>query len=227
MKRYYLGALREGLAKLGYVEGRNIVLENRFPAEQWERFVSLAAELVQLKPDLLVAVSRPAAIAAHRATTTIPIVFSAVPDPVGDKLVESLARPGGNITGLSNLALDLSAKRIELLKAMVGSLSRVACGHGRSVLRGMSRCQATIGSSSALPFCTRLKPQHRAVTLGFERSGKIGRGHRHQFCFCTSGQPPWSSGRNACSAGIVAVTLKTSHLSLDSSGALTCNKYIE
>jgi len=122
----YLGALREGLAELGYVEGRNIVLENRFPAEQWERFVSLAAELVQLKPDLLVAVSRPAAIAAHRATTTIPIVFSAVPDPVGDKLVESLARPGGNITGLSNLALDLSAKRIELLKAMVGSLSRVA-----------------------------------------------------------------------------------------------------
>jgi putative ABC transport system substrate-binding protein len=122
----YLGALREGLAELGYVEGRNIVLENRFPAEQWERFVSLAAELVQLKPALLVAVSRPAAIAAHRATTTIPIVFSVVPDPVGDKLVESLARPGGNITGLSNLALDLSAKRIELLKAMVGNLSRVA-----------------------------------------------------------------------------------------------------
>jgi putative ABC transport system substrate-binding protein len=122
----YLGALREGLADLGYVEGRNIVLENRFPAEQWERFISLAAELVELKPDMLVAVSRPAAIAAQRATTTIPIIFSVVPDPVGSKLVVSLARPGGNITGLSNMALDLSAKRIEFLKEMVGGLSRVA-----------------------------------------------------------------------------------------------------
>jgi putative ABC transport system substrate-binding protein len=122
----YLGALREGLAELGYVEGRNIVLENRFPAEQWERFISLAAELAQLKPDLLVAVSRPAAMAAQRATATIPIVFSVVPDPVGDKLVQSLARPGNNITGLSNMALDLSAKRIELLKDMVPGLSRVA-----------------------------------------------------------------------------------------------------
>ena len=122
----YLSALREGLAALGYIEGRNIVLENRFPAEKWERFVSLAAELVQLKPDLLVAVSRPAAIAAHQATKTIPIVFSVVPDPVGDKLVESLGRPGGNITGLSNLALDLSAKRIEVLKEMIRNLTRVA-----------------------------------------------------------------------------------------------------
>jgi putative tryptophan/tyrosine transport system substrate-binding protein len=122
----YLGALREGLADLGYIEGRDIVLENRFPAEKSERFISLAAELVQLKPDVLVAVSRPAAIGAQRATTTIPIVFSLVPDPVGDKLVKSLSRPGGNITGLSNMALDLSAKRIELLRDMVVGLSRVA-----------------------------------------------------------------------------------------------------
>jgi putative tryptophan/tyrosine transport system substrate-binding protein len=122
----YLGALRDGLTALGYVEGRNIVLENRYPAEQWERFMSLAAELVELKPDMLVAVSRPAAIAARRATASIPIVFSVVPDPVGDKLVESLARPGGNVTGLSNMALDLSAKRIQLLKDMVADLSRIA-----------------------------------------------------------------------------------------------------
>jgi putative ABC transport system substrate-binding protein len=122
----YLAALREGLADLGHVEGRNVVLENRFPAEKAERFVSLAAELAGLRPDVLVAVSRPAALAAQRATTTVPIVFSLVPDPVGDRLVESLSRRGGNITGLSNMALDLSAKRIELLKDMVGGLSRVA-----------------------------------------------------------------------------------------------------
>jgi putative ABC transport system substrate-binding protein len=142
----YLGALREGLADLGYVEGRNIVLENRFPAEQWERFISLAVELVQLKPDILVAMSRPAAIAAQRATTTIPIVFTAVPDPVGDKLVESLARPGGNITGLSNMAFDLSAKRIELLKDMVAGLSRVAllvnAGDAQGARRYLKESQA-------------------------------------------------------------------------------------
>ncbi len=102
------------------------MLENRFPAERWERFISLAVELAQLKPEVLVAVSRPAAIAAQRATSTIPIVFSVVPDPIGSKLVDSLARPGGNVTGLSNMALDLSAKRIELLKEMVSGLSRVA-----------------------------------------------------------------------------------------------------
>jgi len=145
----YLGALREGLAELGYVEGRNIVLENRFPAEQRERFISLAAELVQLKPDVLVAVSRPAAMAAQRATTTIPIVFSVVPDPVGDKLVKSLARPGGNITGLSNMALDLSAKRIELLKEMVGGLSRVAllvnAGDADGARRYVKQTQAAAG----------------------------------------------------------------------------------
>ena len=78
----YLGALREGLADLGYTEGRDIVLENRFPAEKSERFISLAAELVQLKPDVLVAVSRPAAMGAQRATTTIPIVFSRFPIPL-------------------------------------------------------------------------------------------------------------------------------------------------
>jgi putative ABC transport system substrate-binding protein len=145
----YLGALREGLVALGYVEGRNIVLENRFPAEQWERFISLAAELVQLKPDILVAVSRPAAIAAQRATTTIPIVFSVVPDPVGDKLVESLAQPGKNITGLSNMALDLSAKRIELLKDMVAGLSRVAlfvnAGDPQGARRYVEESQAAAG----------------------------------------------------------------------------------
>ena len=79
----YLGSLLEGLKLLGYVDGKTIVLEHRFPNEIPERFVSLAAELAALKPDVLVAVTRPAAIAAQRATTTIPIVFIVVPDPVG------------------------------------------------------------------------------------------------------------------------------------------------
>ncbi len=122
----YLGPFRQGLNDLGYVESKNIALENRFAAEHYERYDSLAAELVQLKVDVLVAVARPAALAAQRATTTIPIVFILVPDPVASKLVKSLAHPGGNITGLSQLAFDMSAKRVGLLKLMVPTLSRIA-----------------------------------------------------------------------------------------------------
>jgi putative tryptophan/tyrosine transport system substrate-binding protein len=122
----YLGAVRRGLTDFGYVEGKNIILENRFPAEIPEQFISLAAELAAIKVDILVAINRIAALAAQRATTTIPIIFVAVPDPVGAKLVASLAQPGGNITGLSNFATDLTAKRIELLKEIVPSMSHVA-----------------------------------------------------------------------------------------------------
>src|SRR5215216_5852124 len=96
----YLEAVLRGLTDFGYVEGKNIILENRFPAEIPERFISLAADLAALKVDVLVAINRIAALAAQRATVTIPIVFVAIPDPVGSKLVASLARPGGNITGL-------------------------------------------------------------------------------------------------------------------------------
>jgi putative ABC transport system substrate-binding protein len=122
----YLGALRQGLADLGYVESQNIVLENRFPAEIPERFISLAAELVALKVDIFVAVNRLDVLAAQRATATMPVVFIYVPDPVGDKFVASLAHPGGSITGLSNFAYGLAAKRVEYLKAIVPSLARVA-----------------------------------------------------------------------------------------------------
>jgi putative ABC transport system substrate-binding protein len=122
----YLAALRQGLLDFGYVEGQNIVLEMRFPAEQYERFFVLAAELAQQNPDVLVSAAGIAAIACHRATTTIPIVSVNVPDPVGRKLVASLNRPGGNLTGLSNMAVELTRKRIELAKEVIKDLSRVA-----------------------------------------------------------------------------------------------------
>jgi putative ABC transport system substrate-binding protein len=122
----YLGAVRQGLRDHGYVEGQNVTLENRFPSEIPERFVSLATELAALNVNVLVAINRVAALAAQRATTSIPIVFIAVPDPVGSKLVASLAKPGGNITGLTNFAYDLTAKRIEFLKAVVPTVSHVA-----------------------------------------------------------------------------------------------------
>jgi ABC-type uncharacterized transport system substrate-binding protein len=122
----YLGELLQGLSGLGYVDGKTIALENRFPNEQPERFVSLAAELAALKVDVLVAVTQPAAKAAQQATATIPIVFIAVPDPVGAKIVNSLARPGGNITGLTHIALELSGKRLAVFKEAFPRMTRVA-----------------------------------------------------------------------------------------------------
>ena len=135
----YLGALLEGFKELGYVDGKTIVLEHRFPNEIPERFVSLAVELAALKPDVLVAVTRPAAIAAQRATTTIPIVFVVVPDPVGTKLVNSLARPGGNVTGLTHIAVELSGKRLAFFKEAFPRASRVALVLNGNDVPGMQR----------------------------------------------------------------------------------------
>jgi putative ABC transport system substrate-binding protein len=122
----YIAALQQGLVSLGYIDGKTVMLEHRFPNEQPERFESLAAELVSLRVDVLVAVTGPAALAAQRAMKTIPIVFIVVPDPVGTKMVSSLARPGGNITGLTNIALELSAKRLALFKEAFPLMKRVA-----------------------------------------------------------------------------------------------------
>src|SRR5262249_29250170 len=122
----YLEAVRQGLRDLGYIEGRTVTLDHRFPNETPERFRSMAAELVSLKPDVLLAAGGPASIAAKNATTSIPVVFIVVPDPLGSKLVDNLARPGANVTGLSNFAVQLSAKRLEYLKEAVPGLSRFA-----------------------------------------------------------------------------------------------------
>jgi putative ABC transport system substrate-binding protein len=118
-------AFEQGLRDLGYVEGKNIVLEYRFAKGQHERLPVLAAELVSLPVDVLVT-GGPSALAAKQATTTIPIVFQAFNDPVGEGLVTSLARPGGNVTGLSVMGTDLAAKRLELLTAVVPGLRRIA-----------------------------------------------------------------------------------------------------
>jgi putative ABC transport system substrate-binding protein len=121
----YLAALRRGFSDLGYVEGQRYVLEQRFANEEYERFNSLAADLVSQKVDVLVAVSPAAAMAAKRTNTTLPVVFVIHPDPVGSKLVDSLARPGGNITGLSNQIIELSAKRLQYFTEAVSGLSQI------------------------------------------------------------------------------------------------------
>jgi putative ABC transport system substrate-binding protein len=126
LSRGNFAAFLVGMNELGYVEGKNLVIERRYADNKLERLPDLAAELVQLKMDLIITVSPPATIAAQKATTTIPIVFESVGDPVSLGFVKSLAHPGGNITGFSNLSADLGPKRLEVLLDLVPKLSRVA-----------------------------------------------------------------------------------------------------
>ena len=122
----YFDTLHRALRELGYIEGNTIVLEDRFPNEKPELFAALAAELVALPVDVLVTVTLPATVVAQTATKTIPIVFILVPDPVGSKLVDTFARPGGNITGLTQIAAELIVKRLELLKEAFPRIARIA-----------------------------------------------------------------------------------------------------
>src|SRR5215471_3070701 len=117
-----VAALRE----LGWVEGKNVVFEPRFAENRLERLPELATDLVRLKVDVIAAAGTLAPLAAKQATSTIPIVMTAAGDPLGSGLVASLARPGGNVTGMSLMAPDLGGKRLELLKEVVPRLARVA-----------------------------------------------------------------------------------------------------
>ena len=125
LESVWLDAFLQGLRELGYLEGKNIVVERRYAAGRYEELPSLALELIRLKVDIILAASTPVAQSVKKTTSSIPIVM-VVADPVGTGLVDSLARPGGNITGLSDFHADLVTKRLELLKEVVPSTSRVA-----------------------------------------------------------------------------------------------------
>ena len=125
-----LEAFRQEMSKLGWVEGKNIAMEYRFGEGQTERLPELAVDLVRLKVDLIVISGDPPALAAKKATSTIPIVMTNAGDPVGSGLVASLARPGGNVTGLSSLGTELITKRLEVLKDAMPKLARVGLLRG-------------------------------------------------------------------------------------------------
>jgi putative ABC transport system substrate-binding protein len=118
--------LVRGFEDLGYIQGRNVILEHRFPNEVPDRFRSMAAELAESGVDVLVSVGANAAPYAKDATTTIPIIFVAVSDPIASGLVKNVARPEGNVTGISNSAADIIGKRLEILKETIADLSRTA-----------------------------------------------------------------------------------------------------
>ena len=144
-------AFASGMRELGYVEGKNLAIEWRFAGGKSEALPALAAELVRLKVDLIVASSTQSTLAAQKATVGIPIVMGSVSDPVGNGFIKSLARPGGNITGFANLASDLAPKRLEMLRSMVPKLARVAAlvnpsnpGHAEFV-RSLQAAGKTVG----------------------------------------------------------------------------------
>jgi putative tryptophan/tyrosine transport system substrate-binding protein len=122
----WVAAFRQRLGELGWIEGRTVVIEYRWAEGLPERLAEIAAEFVRLKVDVILAAGTEAALAAKQATAVIPIVFPIAGDPVGTGLVASLARPGGNITGLSNQVVDLAAKRLEIFREVLPSLSRLA-----------------------------------------------------------------------------------------------------
>jgi putative tryptophan/tyrosine transport system substrate-binding protein len=147
---YNIEAFRQGMRELGHVEGKTFILELRYGEGRAERFPEIARELVGLKLDMIVAASDVAIAAVKRETQTIPIVMATSNDPVATGLVASLARPGGNVTGLSSISPELSGKRLELLREVVPGLSRVAFLWNPDVRGGVLDYRETEGAASSL-----------------------------------------------------------------------------
>jgi ABC-type uncharacterized transport system substrate-binding protein len=169
-------AFLQGLRELGYVEGKNIVIEWRSAEEKLDRLPALAAELVRLKVDVIVTAGPPATRAAKEATSTIPIVMGFDNDPVGNGFIASLARPGGNITGLANLNPELSGKRLELLKEIIPRLSRVAV-FGESTFPGnaqsLRETELAAGAFGVkLQYLEVLGPKDIETAFGAARKGR-------------------------------------------------------
>jgi putative tryptophan/tyrosine transport system substrate-binding protein len=152
-------AVVKGFADIGYIDGKTVVLEHRFPNEQPAQFRSMAAELVASGVDVLVVIGANAPPYAKEATKTIPIVFALMPDPIGSKLVNNLARPEANVTGLSNSASDIVGKRLALFKEIIPGLSRVAF-----------LVNSNLPSQPAMSRCFRRQPP----TLGFQERCSYG-----------------------------------------------------
>jgi len=155
-------AFRQELSKLGWIDGKNITIEYRFAEQKNERVPELAADLVRLKVDLIVATGTPIALDAKSTTTTIPIVMTQSVDPVGEGLVASLARPGGNVTGNAGLSSELNTKRLEILKDAVPRLSRVG------LLRGT---QASVQWKEIRPAALALKLKLEEIETQLDAKG--------------------------------------------------------
>jgi putative ABC transport system substrate-binding protein len=202
-----LAAFVQRLRELGWIEGRNVTIEIRWAEGRTERFARIAAELVRLKVDVILTHNTPTVLAAKQATSVIPIVFAAAGDPVGTGVVASLARPGGNVTGLSTQSGDLGAKRLELLREIVPGLRRLAImanvGAPNAVLE-MDEVQAaahTLGLEVAAPEI------HRAEDIAPAFEALKGRADALYVCV----DPLINSNRVRINTRAVAARLPTMH----------------
>ena len=166
-----VAAFRQELSKLGWIEGKDTTIEYRFAEQKLERLPELAADLVRLKVDLIVVPGVLPALAAKKATTTIPIVLANAPDPVGAGLVGSLARPGGNITGLASLGTELNTKRLEILKDVVPKLARVGLLAARARLEANTGLDLQLKELRAAALALKLKLEEIETQLDPEDLG--------------------------------------------------------
>jgi putative ABC transport system substrate-binding protein len=165
--RQFEGALVQGLGDVGYIEGKNVVIERRYADGQMDRVPALAKELIDLKVDVLLTAATAAILAAKKISSSTPMVFVAIPDPVGDGLVASLGRPGGNVTGLTMISGEISAKRFELLSELIPKGSRVALLYGGSAgstfqIEEAKRAAKLLGRTLLLHEVTRPEDLQRA-----------------------------------------------------------------
>lgn len=175
-----VGPFREGLRDLGYVEGRNILIEYRWAEGKYERFPALIGELIALKVDVIVTAGIPATLAVRKAATSVPLVMVAVADPVATGIVASLNRPGGNITGLTSMSLDLEGKRLELLREVVPKISHIAvlwnaANPGQVILEKETRAAAQVLRMKVLSLGVRTKEEieNALAAIVRERPGAL------------------------------------------------------
>jgi putative ABC transport system substrate-binding protein len=175
-----VGPFQEGLRDLGYVEGRNVLIEYRWAEGNYERFPSLIGELIALKVDVIVTAGIPATLAVKKAVTSVPLVMVAVADPVATGIVASLNRPGGNITGLTSMSLDLEGKRLELLREVVPTISHIAVlwnagNPGQVILEKETRAAAQVLRMKVLSLGVRTKEEieNALAAIVRERPGAL------------------------------------------------------
>ena len=203
-----IDSLKQGLRMLGYVEGQNLEIVYRFAAGQAERYPGLAAELVAVPVDVIVALGTPASVAAKRATEAIPIVVQ-TGDPVAAGLVRDLAHPGGNVTGFSGQGADAEGKRLELLKELLPSLSRVA------VLVNPANSYSAVAldnaRSSATALGLRLDPVEASSVADLERALPALRSDRPGAVLVTADRGPLMIGRTRIAEFLTTNRLSTFH----------------
>jgi putative ABC transport system substrate-binding protein len=172
----YFEAFKDALRSLDYVEGQNLVLDSRGAQGDVDRLPSLMQELIALRPDVITVVTTPAAVVAHRANSTIPIVMLAVTDPIASGIAKSLARPEGNVTGISHMSLDVTAKAFELLRTIAPDITRIAVLMSLNPIHSVQLREAEIASQvigvTVVPVVARTPP---GLRHGFfnDSAGKV------------------------------------------------------